>query len=113
MVSTKRLIQPEPSGQFILLHEKDNILVCARAGPAGTVVCIDNMEFVLAREIQLGHKIARVALVEGDKIFRCGIAIGSMTAPAQPGDHIHSHNLKSDYIPAHGRVAVRIREIRS
>lgn len=76
-------------------------------------MCIDGGECLLPSKVELGHKIARVPLKEGDKILRYGIPIGSMTAAALPGDHIHSHNLKSDYIPAHGRDAVRIEEIRS
>lgn len=113
MVSTEPLAPPARSGQFLLLHEKDNILICASPGRAGSAVLIDGTAHVLTSDIQLGHKIARVALAEGDKVYRYGIAIGSMTEAVHPGEHVHSHNLKSDYIPAHGRDAVRIREIRS
>ncbi len=111
LIEPKR--QSEASGQFILLHEQDNILVCARKGRAGEATIIDGRSVVLTSDIELGHKIARVTLAEGDKVSRYGIAIGSMTSPAKAGDHIHSHNLKSDYIAAHGRDAARIREIRS
>lgn len=105
--------RPGEVGQFVLLHADDNILVCARSAVAGTAVEIDGETYTLLMDIELGHKIARRALTAGDKVLRYGIAIGSMIAPAAPGEHVHSHNLKSDYIPAHGRDAVRIREIRS
>lgn len=111
MTLTEPKRQSGASGQFILLHERDNILVCARKGSVGEAAIIDGRSFLLTSDIELGHKIARVPLEEGDKVFRYGIAIGSMASPAKAGDHIHSHNLKSDYIAAHGRDAVRIREI--
>lgn len=97
-------------GQFVLLHEKDNVLVCARSAAAGTTVEIDGVRHRLKTDVALGHKIARTVLAAGDKVLRYGIPIGSMTSPAEPGDHVHSHNLKSDYIPAHGRDATRLRE---
>lgn len=99
--------------QFILLHEDDSILVCTRTSRAGSDVVIDGTAYVIADDILLGHKIARIALSAGDPVLRYGIKIGSMTAGANPGEHIHSHNLKSDYIPAHGRDAVRVAEKRS
>ena len=105
--------QPDTAGQFILLHDKDNILVCASASRAGEIVTVDGESCVLHSDVPLGHKIARVPLAIGDKVFRYGIPIGSITKAARRGEHVHSHNLKSDYIAAHGRDAVRIREIRS
>jgi hypothetical protein len=95
------------AGQFILLHDSDNILVCARTAAAGSPVEIDGQVFVLPQDVELGHKIARRALAAGDKVLRYGVAIGSMTQPVSPAQHVHSHNLKSDYIAAHSRDAVR------
>ena len=112
MTRTESQRRSAVSGQPILLHQKDNILVCARAGHAGDVVIIDGQPCVLAGDIPIGHKIARVPLGEGETVFRYGMAIGSMTSSAQPGEHVHSHNLKSDYIAAHGRDAVRTKDIR-
>lgn len=111
------LIEPltpiDAATQFIALHEDDSILVCTRTSRAGSTVVINGTAHVLKGDILLGHKIARIALCAGDPVLRYGIKIGSMTASAKPGEHIHSHNLKSDYIPAHGRGAVRIGESRS
>ena len=113
MASPEPANRPGEPAQFVLLHDSDNILVCVRSAEAGTAVDIDGNTHLLTIHIELGHKIARRPLAIGDKVFRYGIGIGSMTAPAAPADHVHSHNLRSDYIPAHGRDAVRIREIRS
>jgi hypothetical protein len=98
---------------FLLLHPRDNILICTRNAQAGGSVEIDGERHVLNHDVALGHKIARVALNAGEPVLRYGVAIGTMTASARPGEHIHSHNLKSDYISAHGRDAVRDKEILS
>lgn len=98
---------------FLLLHPEDNVLICASGAKAGALVEIDGAGYTLTQDIGLGHKVARLALGVGDKVYRYGIPIGTMTAPAQPGEHVHNHNLVSDYLPAHGRDAVRAKEKRS
>lgn len=117
MASKPEPVSPTPPAQeaqsFTLLHPRDNILICIRSAAAGDPVVIDGERYILGIDIALGHKIARTALQVGDKVLRYGIPIGSMTAAATPGAHIHSHNLKSDYIPAHNRDAARVEEIRS
>lgn len=87
----------------ILLHPEDNILVCVKQLNAGDAILIDNDTIRLAADIALGHKIARRALIPGDKVYRYGAPIGSMTQAAAKGEHVHMHNMKSDYIPSHTR----------
>lgn len=113
MASTEIKSSESTSGAFVLLHERDNILVCSQSAPAGSVTEIDGHPIMLAEDIPLGHKIARKPIARGEKVLRYGIAIGSMSADVAAGAHVHSHNLQSDYIPAHGRNASRIQEIRS
>ncbi len=95
------------AGGFLLLAPEDNILICVQSLPRGAVVDIEGAAVALRDAIDVGHKVARVALAVGDKVFRYGFPIGTMTASAAPGDHVHNHNLASDYLPAHGRDAVR------
>ncbi len=91
---------------FILLHPDDNVLVCRAPAAAGQTVRIDGAPVVLPVAIEVGHKIARRDLAAGDKIFKYGAPIGSMTHAARTGDHIHMHNMKSDYIKSHTREVV-------
>lgn len=92
-------------GPFILLHPTDNVLVCREQAAAGQVVMFDGVTVPLSRDVPVGHKIARRDLKPGDKIIKYGAPIGSMTAEAHIGDHIHMHNMKSDYISSHTREA--------
>ena len=95
------------AGSFLLLAPEDNVLICVRSLPHGAVVLVEGVTISLSSAIPLGHKIARVALAVGDKVYRYGFPIGTMTAAAAPGAHVHHHNLASDYIAAHGRATVR------
>ena len=90
----------------ILLHPDDNVVVCRRAVLAGERVIIEGtVDFVTAQNIDVGHKIARVALPSGAKVIKYGTPIGSTTAAVAAGDWVHLHNMKSDYISAHTRNA--------
>nr|WP_295106115.1 UxaA family hydrolase [uncultured Caulobacter sp.] len=89
----------------ILLHPDDNVLVLAEPILAGQAIEIDDAELVAPDAVAVGHKIARRALAIGDKVLKYGAPIGSMTAAAVAGEHVHMHNMKSDYIASHTRLA--------
>ena len=58
-------------------------------------------------QIRANPDLSRIALARGEKVLRYGFPIGTMTEAAELGEHVHKHNLASDYLPAHGRDAVR------
>ncbi|MBO9545026.1 UxaA family hydrolase [Caulobacter sp.] len=89
----------------ILLHPDDNVLVLAEPILAGQTIEIDGAELVAPGAVAVGHKIARRALVAGEKILKYGAPIGSMTVSVTAGEHVHMHNMKSDYIASHTRLA--------
>jgi hypothetical protein len=90
--------------QLILLHPDDNVLVCVAAIRAGDPLQIDGKTLLSRSDIHVGHKVARCALIAGDKIIKYGAPIGSMSASAVTGEHVHMHNMRSDYIPSHTRT---------
>lgn len=87
----------------LLLHPDDNVLVVISPIAIGDPVLIDGVAHAAGVAIGVGHKLARHALAPGDKIIKYGAPIGSMTAAAEAGDHVHLHNMKSDYIATHMR----------
>ena len=52
----------------------------------------------VARAIALGHKIAAWEIPPGAKIIKYGVPIGSAAVLIRAGEHVHTHNLQSDYI---------------
>lgn len=91
---------------LILLHPDDNILIAVADVPAGARVMIDGAAKRVNGAIPIGHKLARHAMPAGTKILRYGAPIGSLTQAVEAGDHVHLHNLASDYIATHDRETV-------
>jgi hypothetical protein len=91
---------------LILLHPDDNVLVLAASIRAGDALTIDGDILTATADVEVGHKLARRDLKVGERAFKYGAPIGSMTAPASRGEHVHLHNMKSDYIASHTRRAV-------
>jgi hypothetical protein len=91
---------------LILLHEADNVLVCRAPVAPGDELIIDGERLHAPAGVEIGHKLARRALAPGDKIIKYGAPIGSATGAIAKGEHVHLHNMSSDYIPSHTRDAV-------
>jgi len=90
---------------LILLHPDDNVLVLSAPVQAGQSLMIDGRTAIADANVGVGHKLARHALAPGDKVLKYGAPIGSITAPVTAGGHVHLHNMKSDYIASHTRLA--------
>ena len=73
--------------RFLQLHPQDNVL---------TVI-------VANADVPLGHKVAARPIASGEKIIKYGAPIGSATREIAQGEHVHTHNVKSDYIPTFRR----------
>ena len=57
---------------------------------------------VVVREpVALGHKVALTDLAEGAAVVRAGMPIGSTTRAVAAGAWVHTHNLRSDYLPTY------------
>lgn len=85
----------------IQLSPLDNVVVVVRRLPAGARVSLDAGELIIDRDLGLGHKIACRPIAAGEKIMKYGVSIGSATQPIAPGQHVHLHNMQSDYLPTY------------
>ena len=83
----------------ICLSPNDNVLIAARTLESGSTLEINGETHRLDVTVGLGHKIAAVAIAAGTKIIKCHVPIGSATCDIAQGEHIHLHNMKSDYLP--------------
>ena len=92
---------PHTDARLILLAPADNCLSAAARLPAGETVEIEGERVTLAKTIELGHKVARRALARDEKVLRHGARIGHVSAPVGRGEHLHTHNLESDYLPTY------------
>ncbi len=82
----------------LLLHAQDNCVVALADIRQGDRVDYELGSVEAATDVALGHKLAIAAIPVGGKVLKYGAVIGSATTAIAPGDHIHTHNLVSDYI---------------
>lgn len=87
----------------LLLSANDNVCVAVRPLPSGHVVRIGNIEITLPQDVQLGAKIAVRPLGQGEKVLKYGAPIGSTKCSVAAGEHVHTHNLESDYLHTYRR----------
>lgn len=88
---------------FVLLNDTDNVFVCCKQLLSGESTNVEGNDAVMTDDITVGHKIARKPIMKGEKIIKYGVSIGSAIADIAFGEHIHMHNMKSDYIASHTR----------
>ena len=84
--------------QLIRLHPDDNVAIAVIDLKQGEQITMEGVEITVRSPIHPGHKIALENMVPGQKVYRCGMAIGSAIKPVKMGEHVHLHNLRSDYI---------------
>jgi hypothetical protein len=82
----------------IHLHADDNIAVACENLIKNEKVVINDKEIRILNNISLAHKLAFVDIKKGDKVIKFGAHIGSAIKDIKVGEHVHLHNIKSDYI---------------
>jgi altronate hydrolase len=74
--------------RFLRLHAGDNVLVAVTDLPEGTPV-----EDVTCRQpVPAGHKLASVAIADGQPVRKFGQIIGFARGAIRAGEHVHEHN---------------------
>jgi altronate dehydratase small subunit len=92
---------PPTDSRLLLLAPEDDCLIAATRLEAGARVLIDGEPVALAQTVELGHKVARRPLANGDTVRRYGAPIGHVIRAVARGEHLHTHNLVSDYLPTY------------
>ena len=77
--------------RYIWLNEKDNVIVALKDIKKNEKV--NNL--TVNEDIHQGHKIAIKDIKCGEQVFKYGYAIGIATKNIKPGDHVHTHNVKT------------------
>ena len=87
------------TANIVVLAKADNVGVALRDIEANASARAAEGAAVVAREaIPLGHKIALVPIAAGDAILRFGVPVGLATAAICPGQLVHVHNVRSQYL---------------
>ena len=89
--------------RLLRLHAEDNVLTVISTLEAGDELLVEDTRAPVTARLPLGHKVAARAIAAGEKIVKYGAPIGSATRAIAPGEHVHTHNLRSDYLPTFAR----------
>lgn len=86
---------------LLRLHAKDNVAAVTAAVDPGQKLDLEDLHILATDTVPTGHKIAIAEIATGEKVIKYGVPIGSATCRIQPGQYVHTHNLKSDYLPTY------------
>ena len=94
-------MRAQQSELVLQISERDNVYVLLRPLTEGTRLRIGDQTIVCEASLGLGHKIAARDIASGEQIIKYGAPIGSAIRDIRMGEHVHLHNIKSDYIPTY------------
>jgi len=86
---------------LLRIAEEDNVFVLMRPLCEGEFLQLGGRRVVFDSPLGLGHKIAARDIEAGEKIIKYGAPIGSAVRDIVLGEHVHLHNIRSDYIPTY------------
>lgn len=81
---------------FILVHSGDDAAVALANLKSGETYDISGQRVTLRSDIPFGHKVALREIKAGENIIKYGSPIGHALCNIHIGDHIHTHNLKTN-----------------
>ncbi len=87
--------------RLLQLAPEDNVAAAKTTLPAGESILIAGRRVVLGQAIPTGHKVAIARIAAGETVRKYGAPIGSATRDIEPGEYVHTHNVKSDYLPTY------------
>ena len=83
------------------LSPRDNVAVALRALKSGETVMLDGTPITIRANIAVGHKLAAQTIEKGAIILKYSCPIGTATSAIAPGEHVHTHNVESNYLPTY------------
>jgi altronate hydrolase len=83
---------------LIRLADQDNVAVATTNLARGARLEVDGTTLITRDPIPFAHKVAIRAIEAGAQIFKYGVPIGRAKVAIEAGQHVHVHNIKSDYV---------------
>ena len=59
---------------------------------------VEGEELTTRDPIPFAHKVAICAIDKDAQVFKYGVPIGRAKMAIEPGEHVHVHNIRSDYV---------------
>jgi altronate hydrolase len=84
-----------PASAVVHLSPRDHVVVALRDLAEGETVPGPGGPVVARAPIPSGHKLAVAKVDAGEAVLKYGWPIGRASQPIAPGEHVHTHNLKT------------------
>lgn len=81
---------------YIQINENDNVFIALTDLPKGHTITLKDKTIHLKDDLKRGHKFAVVPIEKGENIIKYGSPIGHATNTIQVGEHVHTHNTKTN-----------------
>ncbi|WML51365.1 altronate dehydratase family protein [Neobacillus sp. PS3-12] len=81
---------------FIRINEIDNVVVALQDLAKGQTIQVNGKEVELKDDVKRGHKVAIDEIQENEYVIKYGYPIGHATQPIGAGEHVHTHNTKTN-----------------
>ena len=84
------------NNNLIIISQDDNVAVTLADLQAGQTHIVNDITVTLLDDIPFGHKVALSDIEENENIIKYGHPIGHAKCAISKGNHIHTHNLKTN-----------------
>lgn len=81
---------------IIKINNNDNVIIALENISKGDKLTIGKDQLTALHDIPSGHKIATKAINQNENIIKYGFPIGHATQNIQVGEHVHTHNVKTN-----------------
>ncbi|HEX2982815.1 MAG TPA: UxaA family hydrolase, partial [Ignavibacteriales bacterium] len=82
--------------KYIIIHPDDNAAVALEDLSQGEMFEVRGKRITLANDVRRGHKFAIAPIKANQNVIKYGYEIGHAVNDIEPGEWIHSHNLKTN-----------------
>lgn len=93
--------QENTDSRVLILAPDDNVAIAKTDIDGGNVLQVMGTDVTLCTRVLTGHKFAFKPVRKGETIIKYGAPIGIASQDILPGEPMHLHNIRSDYIPTY------------
>ncbi|OCG47181.1 altronate hydrolase [Gilliamella sp. Choc5-1] len=84
----------------IKINDNDNVIIALEPLHQGDIIISEPLvtqhQIIVLQDIPSGHKIAIKPIEQGENIVKYGFPIGHATQAIKIGEHVHTHNVKTN-----------------
>jgi len=100
--------------KYLKINPSDNVVVAIQDLQAGDILDIDGVSVKVLEPVETGHKLAIKDINTNENVIKYGYPIGHATQDIKIGQHVHTHNVKTNlhdnlqysYVPVHPKLDI-------